>query len=397
MAVAAILTLAAARATLDRRVADLAPGSQNVDVRRDERGNDTTSPPSFADVAAAANPAVVHVSGTRKVVVSLPPEQGLLPDSPEKMPDSGPAANARSVREHVDASGFAIRDDGTIVTSRAAVADAEEVTVRFPSDPTPYKAKVIANDEPTDLAIIKVGNHHGVRTLSFGDAASTRVGDWVLAVGNPYGLSQTVTAGIVSARNPEVGQAYDDFLQVNALINPGDAGGPLLNLRGEVVGINASTLRNLAGNSGIAFALSSDSAKRVISELETRGKVVRGWLGISVQSLTEDLASSLGLSELLGALVSEVNSGSPAADAGIKRGDLIVGFRGSDIRSPVELRRRVEVTDIGQRTEVRVLRAGKKQTMTVTVTEMPEPSEGPGSSNPSLLQVRATDTMTSTR
>jgi serine protease Do len=211
----------------------------------------------------------------------------------------------------------------------------------------------------------------------------------VLAVGNPFGLGQTVTAGIVSARDPAVGRAFDDFLQVNALINPGDAGGPLLNLRGEVVGVNVATLSNLGGSAGIAFALSSDSAKRVVEQLETRGKVIRGWLGVSVQPLTDELAGALRLSEPLGALVSDVVPTGPAAKAGIQQGDVIVAYRGEEVMSPTELPRRVAATDVDSAVEIRVLRSGETKTISATVAEMPQTAQGEGSSpqNRSILQL----------
>ncbi|MGH7896946.1 MAG: S1C family serine protease, partial [Candidatus Binatia bacterium] len=321
-----------------------------------ENGERARTAPSFADVAAAANPAVVNVSGIRRA--SLLPPDGRLRGAPGEEGNSmnlfRPPADVPVLRKRVQASGFAIRDDGTIVTSRGAVAEAGEVAVRFQSDPHRYKAEVIASDAPTDVAVLRVADRPKVPVLAFGEAEKTRVGDWVLAVGNPFGLNQTVTAGIVSARDAAVGPAFDDFLQVNALINPGDAGGPLLNLDGEVVGINGAALRNAGAAAGIAFALSSDSAKRVIEQLETRGKVVRGWLGVSVQAISEDLAGSLGLADPVGALVADVVPGGPAANAGLQRGDVIVAYRGEAVTSPTELPRRVAATDVEREVEIRV-------------------------------------------
>jgi serine protease Do len=240
------------------------------------------------------------------------------------------------------------------------------------------------------VAIVKVNDHSALPSLEFGEAEKTRVGDWVLAVGNPFGLSQTVTAGIVSAHDLQVDAVYEDFLQVNAMINPGDAGGPLLNLQGQVVGINTAMLRDQTGNAGIAFALSSDSAKRVIEQLEKEGKVVRGWLGLSVEPLTEDLAASLDLSEPLGALVSDVVASGPAAQAGIQRGDVIVTYRGTEVALATDLPRRVAATDVGTRVAIRVIRGGKPQELVATVVEMPQSAEkqtaSPQQQNRGVLQ-----------
>ena len=336
--------------------------------------------PSFATVAASAGPAVVNVTAKQKVPLppSLAPSPGLPEggeggeeDLPESLDPGALVTQRRST-----GTGFLVRGDGTIVTSSDVVHDAQEVTVRFAKDPKQHSARVIGVDPPTSLALLKVSDVGDAPSLSFAAPGKTRVGDWVLGIGNPFGLDQTLTAGIVSATRP-AGPVSADFLQVNASMNPGDSGGPLLNLDGEVVGINSAVFREGESNVGIAFALSGEAGAPVVEQLATRGRVVRPWLGVTVQEVTPDLARSLDFRETAGALVSDVQAGSPADKAGVKRGDVIVAFAGEAVRSLGDLTRRVATSNVGTRADLEVLRAAaSRQKLPVTLEEMSKPPKG---------------------
>ncbi|HSD11489.1 MAG TPA: trypsin-like peptidase domain-containing protein [Candidatus Binatia bacterium] len=335
---------------------------------------------SFAAAAAAAKPAVVNVVAKRKI--AAPPSLGLSPGEGEDedssgAPDEPSAPSSKPVLERKSlGSGFAIRGDGTIVTSRRAVEDAEQVTVRFANDPNPHVARVLGTDAATDLAVLKVSDAGTTPSLSFAEPGTTQAGDWVVAIGNPFGLEQTLTAGIVSATDRAVSNPpYEDFLQVNASLNPGDSGGPLLNVAGEVVGINSAVFRESGAGVGIAFALAGDAGRRLIDQLEANGRVIRPWLGVTVQDLNPDLAKALGLAMSTGPVVSEVQPGGPAAQGGIERGDVIVAYGPDEMRSARDLPRRVGGTPVGSRVEIRVVRDGRPRTLTAKLAEMPEHPE----------------------
>jgi serine protease Do len=235
------------------------------------------------------------------------------------------------------------------------------------SDGKEYDAKVIGKDAKTDIALIKVNVRSSLPVAALGDSDKLEVGDWVMAIGNPYGLDHTVTAGIVSAKGRVIGQGpYDDFIQTDASINPGNSGGPLFNLRGEVVGINTAII---SGGQGIGFAIPVNMAKALLPQLKTSGKVVRGWLGVVIQKVTPDLAKSLGLKVLEGALVSDVIEDSPAAKSGIKRGDVIVSFDGKPIKEIDQLPRIVAATPVGKKAKVGLIREGSSVEVDVTITE----------------------------
>jgi serine protease Do len=335
--------------------------------------------PSFAAIAAAAETAVVNISTTQTVKNEGPGPMGPGPfggnDPFEEffrrfMPQMPKSYKARSL-----GSGFLVDSDGTIVTNNHVVEHADEILVKLSAaGDHRYKAKVLGNDPKTDLAVIKIDPEGATfPTLQLGDSDAMRVGDWVVAIGNPFGLEQTVTAGIVSAKGRVIGQGpYDDFIQTDASINPGNSGGPLLNLRGEVIGINSSIFSQSGGNLGIGFAIPSNLAKSVVAQLKTKGKVVRGWLGVMIQDVTEDLAKSFKLAEPHGALVSGVREDGPAAKGGIERGDIIVEYDGQKVGSSHELPALVAATAIGKEVEVKVLRDAKEKTLRVKVGEMPK-------------------------
>ncbi|HEY9073400.1 MAG TPA: DegQ family serine endoprotease [Desulfobaccales bacterium] len=267
-------------------------------------------------------------------------------------------------------SGFIIDPTGYIITNNHVVEGADKITVKLIGGKD-YKATIKGRDPKTDLALLHIPNAPpNLPFLKLGDSDAVRVGDWVMAVGNPFGLSHTVTQGIISAKGRVIGAGpYDNFLQTDASINPGNSGGPLLNLKGEVVGINTAII---AGGTGIGFATPSDMAKVVIPQLKEKGRVIRGMIGVQVQVVTPELAKSFGMTEPKGALVAEVNPGSPAEKAGIKRGDIITDFNGHPIHEMNELPRLVADTAPGTKSAIKALRNGKEMTFNVTITELKE-------------------------
>jgi serine protease Do len=264
-------------------------------------------------------------------------------------------------------SGFIVSPDGYILTNNHVVEKADEVTVTL-LDKEEFKAKVVGTDPKIDIALIKIDAKKKLTYVTLGDSDKLEVGEWVVAIGNPFGLGHTVTAGIVSAKGRIIGSGpYDDFIQTDASINPGNSGGPLFNLKGEVVGINTAIVQ---GGQGIGFATPIQLAKSVLDQLRDKGKVTRGWLGVYIQRLTPEVAENLGISGRRGALVSDVTSGGPAEKAGIRSGDVIVAFNGKEIKDEHDLPQAVASTTPGKTVEVRLLREGKEMTVAVTITEM---------------------------
>jgi serine protease Do len=329
--------------------------------------------PSFATLASQASPSVVYIKVT---AIEKTMEEGFGPNpfgpgGPPFFgrPPFGPP-QGRGRRQQGSGSGFIIRKDGIIITNNHVVEDAKEITVTL-TDKTEYKAKVLGRDPKTDLAVIKIDPKGNLPVANLGNSDSLQVGDWVMAIGNPFGLSNTVTAGIVSAKGRSIGSGpYDDFIQTDASINPGNSGGPLFNEQGEVVGINSAIFSQNGGNIGIGFAIPINLAKKLVPELEEHGSVTRGWLGVAIQKVTPELASSLGLSESRGALVADVTGGSPAAKGGIERGDVIVGFNGKKVDESSALPKIVAETAVGKTVPIEVIRNGKTKTVEVTVTRM---------------------------
>ncbi|HUH66609.1 MAG TPA: DegQ family serine endoprotease [Syntrophales bacterium] len=327
-------------------------------------------PQSFAELAKKVTPAVVNISTTTTVKVPgnpfrqfFGPRGGPFGDFFGEMPD-------REMKQRSLGSGIIVDKDGYIVTNNHVVAGTGEIKVKL-SDGREYTAKVIGKDPKTDLALIKISSlFKDLPMLALGDSDKMQVGDWVLAIGNPFGLEHTVTQGIISASGRVIGSGpYDNFLQTDAPINPGNSGGPLVNLKGEVIGINTAII---AAGQGIGFAIPSNTAKVVVSQLREKGKVVRGWLGVSIQVVTPDLARSFGLKEARGALIANVIKGSPAEKAGIKQGDVILSFDGKDIKSSNDLPWIVAETPVGKTVDVNLMRQGKEMDVKVTIAEMTE-------------------------
>ncbi|MBI4228662.1 MAG: Do family serine endopeptidase, partial [Deltaproteobacteria bacterium] len=266
-------------------------------------------------------------------------------------------------------SGFIISEDGYIITNNHVVEKADDVKVILENGES-YKANVIGKDPKTDLALLKVEPKRKLDAVTLGTSSTLDIGDWVVAIGNPFGLGHTVTAGIISAKGRSLGLgAYDDFIQTDAAINPGNSGGPLFNLNGEVVGVNTAII---AGGQGIGFAIPVDMARNVVEQLQNKGKVVRGWLGVLVQQITPEIAESLNLSEPEGALVSDVTPGGPADKAGIKRGDVIVAFDGNKIGDMPDLPKNVAINKPGTESKITFIRNGKEKTVRLTLGELPE-------------------------
>lgn len=269
-------------------------------------------------------------------------------------------------------SGFIISEDGYIVTNNHVIGEADKITVRL-SDEEEYQATVIGSDQRTDLALIKIEPSSPLTAIPLGDSEALQVGDWVMAIGNPFGLEQTVTVGIVSAKGRVIGAGpYDDFIQTDASINPGNSGGPLLNLRGEVVGINSAIFSRGGGNIGIGFAIPIGQARSIIAQLRESGKVTRGWLGVMIQPVTKELADSFGLKEPKGALIAEVTEGGPAQRSGLERGDVITAFNGQTINDSRDLPALVANARVGSEAEVKLLRGGQEKDVSVKLGELPE-------------------------
>src|SRR6185437_2794072 len=348
--------------------------------------------PSFAPLVKKVLPAVVNISVTEKA--NAPdeedqmdgdqngPQQG-FPPSPfdeflrkffeqqgQGMPGmpSQPLPHAQRIAL---GSGFIIDPAGYIVTNNHVVNDADKVSVIF-QDGTKHPAKVLGRDPKTDLALLKINVNHPLPYVSWGESNALQVGDWVLAVGNPFGLGGTVSSGIISARGRDIHSGpYDDYLQLDAAINRGNSGGPTFNLQGQVIGINTAIYSPNGGSVGIGFAIPSSLAKPVIEQLREHGKVERGWLGVQIQNVTPELAKGLSLPKAEGALVAAVEKDSPAAKAGLKQGDVILSFNGNEIKKLRDLSRFVAATAPGSTSNMVVWRNGERMTLPVTVGEAP--------------------------
>ena len=352
------------------------------------------APESFADLAADLQPAVVNISSTQAAQQRAdrggPDMPAFPPGSPfeqffrDFMDRNRPGPQGRrgppgqngpqgSGRATSLGSGFIIDPAGYIVTNNHVIEGADEITVTL-TDNTILKAKLVGKDERADLALLKVEADHPLTAVPFGDSDSARVGDWVLAIGNPFGLGGSVTAGIVSARGRDIHQGpYDDFIQTDAAINRGNSGGPLFNMAGQVIGINTAIYSPSGGGSvGIGFSVPANLAKTVVAQLREYGHARRGWLGVSIQQVTPDIAESLGLKEPRGALVGRVNEGGPADAAGIKGGDVVLKFNGQDVKEMRILPRIVAETAVGKAVPVVLWRGGKEVTVQAAVGELPD-------------------------
>ncbi|QPH56227.1 DegQ family serine endoprotease [Pontivivens ytuae] len=346
-------------------------------------------PDSFAELAEQLSPSVVNITTSQTVTEQNP---GLSPMIPEGSPFEDffrdfmerQPGQPRQRRATALGSGFVISADGYIVTNNHVIEQADEILVEF-LDGGELEAEIIGTDPRTDIALLKVEPNDALEYVEFGDSDLARVGDWVLAIGNPLGQGFSVSAGIVSARNRELSGSYDDFIQTDAAINRGNSGGPLFNMDGEVIGVNTAILSPNGGSIGIGFSMSSAVVTGVVDQLREFGETRRGWLGVRIQPVDEGVAEALGLEEARGALVADVPPG-PAADAGIEAGDVILTFDGTEIGEMRELPRVVADTAVGKSVRVVVFREGRTRTLNVSVGRLEDTSvveasmtdEGPG-------------------
>jgi serine protease Do len=342
-------------------------------------------PIGFADIVEKVKPAVISV----RVKIDRPSEPNLSEDDLPFPPGSPferffkrfgmPGTPKGHEMITGQGSGFFISRDGYAVTNNHVVQNAENVQVTT-DDGKSYSAKVIGTDSRTDLALIKVeGDNFPFVKLADN---SPRVGDWVLAVGNPFGLGGTVTAGIVSARGRDIGAGpYDDFVQIDAPVNKGNSGGPTFDVDGNVIGVNTAIFSPSGGSVGIAFAIPADTVKSVISQLRDKGSVTRGWIGVQIQTVTPDIADSLGLKQTTGALVSEPQKDSPAAKAGIASGDVITSVNGTPVHDPRELARKIGTMSPGTAVKLDVIHSGQSKTVTLTLGTLPNEKQASNDQN----------------
>ncbi|GAK60924.1 protease Do [Candidatus Vecturithrix granuli] len=327
---------------------------------------------TFRDVAKAVSPAVVYISTEQTMQMSEQYQQFF---NDEFFRRFFGVPEQREYKQHALGSGFIVEPDGYILTNNHVVEHADKIRVTLP-DKREFDAKVVGTDPKSDVAVIKIDGKD-LPVAPLGDSAAAAVGDWVLAIGTPFGLSQTVTAGIISAEGrANIGIVdYEDFIQTDAAINPGNSGGPLVNINGEVIGINTAIFSQSGGYQGIGFAIPINMAKHIMQSLMTHGKVVRGWLGVMIQPLTPEIAKSFGLKEATGALVGDVTKDSPADKAGIKRGDVIIALNGQAVDTPTTLRNLVAQTEIQKSVPVTIIRNGAEQTLQVSIGEQPASSQ----------------------
>ncbi|HQR51438.1 MAG TPA: DegQ family serine endoprotease [Methylophilaceae bacterium] len=354
--------------------------------------------PDFTELYEKQGPAVVNISTTQTVHGGGP---GMMPfpNVPEDDPFyeffrrfSPPGGQGQQDYQTQSlGSGFIISNDGYILTNAHVVKDAEEVIVKL-ADKREFKARIVGIDRRSDVSLLKI-DATGLPKVTLGDPGQLKVGEWVVAIGSPFGLENTVTAGIVSAKGRALPQEnYVPFIQTDVAINPGNSGGPLFNLKGEVVGINSQIYSRSGGYMGLSFAIPIDVAMDVQNQLKAGGKVARGWLGISIQEITKELAESFGMKNTNGALVAGVEKGSPAEKAGLEAGDVILKFDGKVITSSSDLPRVVGATKPGKDATIEILRRGSSKNVSVTVGELPsddkeeaQPSRGPAKAEPNRI------------
>jgi serine protease Do len=333
--------------------------------------------PGFAPLVAKVKPAVVQIATVSRPEANMEESdsQGQMPDMQGPMGDmmrryfnqQGGGNRMQMPEQHAQGSGFIIDPAGYIVTNNHVVDGARDVSVTL-TDGAKYKARVIGRDAKTDLALLKVDAGHALPYVAFGDSDKELEGDWVIAVGNPYGLGGTVTAGIVSAHGRNINSGpYDDFMQIDAPINPGNSGGPLFNQTGQVVGIDTAIYSPTGGSVGIGFAIPSNVASNIVTQLRDHGAVARGWLGIAMQPMTASLARATGLVNADGVLVNSVTEGSPAARANLQQGDVITAFNGKPIKDARDLAMAVAGTPSGKSADVTVWRDGHSRSISVTI------------------------------
>ena len=338
-------------------------------------------PASFTDVAMAVSPAVVNIRAERIIKGGGP----VLRHFQNPFGKEDPFHNfferffgdvpRRDFKQRSLGSGFFIDKEGYIVTNNHVIENADKIKVKS-KDGKEYSAEIVGRDAKTDIALIKVKSRRDFRAVKWGDSDALKVGEWVVAIGSPFGLEHTVTAGIVSAKGRVIGSGpYDDFIQTDASINPGNSGGPLINMKGEVIGINTAIVSRSGGNVGIGFAIPINLARGIIEQLKASGTVTRGWLGVSIQSLTPELGEYYGVKDGKGALVGEVFEGDPADKAGIKPKDVVIEVDGDKIEDSRDLSQKIAEIRVGEQITIKVVRGGKEHTFRVEIDKRTEGKE----------------------
>jgi serine protease Do len=337
-------------------------------------------PEGIADVAERVIDAVVNISTSQTVEAKAGPDnRGAIPQLPPGSPfeeffddffknrRGGKGGDLQPRKTNSLGSGFIIDSAGIVVTNNHVIADADEINVIM-NDSTKIRAEIVGIDKKTDLAVLKFKPPRALTAVKFGDSDKLRLGDWVVAIGNPFSLGGTVTAGIVSAKNRDISSGpYDSYIQTDAAINRGNSGGPLFNLDGEVIGVNTLIISPSGGSIGIGFAVPSKTVAGVVSQLQQFGELRRGWLGVRIQTVTDEIAESLNIKPARGALVAGVEEKGPAKPAGIEPGDVVVQFDGKDIKEPKDLSRVVADTAVGKEVDVVIIRKGQEETHKVTL------------------------------
>ncbi|MCB1721337.1 MAG: DegQ family serine endoprotease [Rhodospirillales bacterium] len=353
----------------------------SMPIKANARTLNQDGPGSFADIVDDLLPAVVNISSTQKM--DMPEDMPDLPQFPEGSPFQDFFEEFMERRHGMPSmpqaslgSGFVIdAENGYIITNNHVVKDAEEIRVTFQDDET-LPAELIGTDEKTDLAVLKIDTKKKLTAVKFGNSDVLRVGDWIVAIGNPFGLGGTVTAGIISARQRDINAGpYDDFIQTDASINRGNSGGPMFDLKGEVIGINTAIFSPSGGSVGIGFAIPSALAKPVINQIIQYGRTRRGWLGVRIQQVTDEIAESLGVEKATGALIASITPGGPAEKAGLKAGDIILEFNSQKVSEMRELPRLVAEAKIDAPATITYWRDNKKATAKVTVGELEKAEE----------------------
>src|SRR6516165_4124289 len=375
--------------------ANLAPGTTRSSLPGIAFAQNMQRPVGFADIVEKVKPAVISVRVKVDAGAKMMGFEGNSPFPPNSQmerffrhfglpegafPDEQQQRAPRNRLVTGQGSGFFITADGYAVTNNHVVDKAD--TVEFTTDEgKTYSAKVIGTDSRTDLALIKVEGHSDFPHVVFADHAP-RIGDWVLAVGNPFGLGGTVTAGIVSARGRDIGAGpYDDFIQIDAPVNKGNSGGPTFDVDGAVIGVNTAIFSPSGGSVGIAFAIPADTVKSVVAQLRDKGTVTRGWIGVQIQTVTPDIADSMGLKQATGALVSEPQKDSPAAKAGIASGDVITSLNGTPVHDPRELARKIGTMSPGTTVKLDIIHSGQNKTVTLTLGTLPNEKQASNDEN----------------
>lgn len=340
------------------------------------------APDGFADLAERLSPAVVNISAAQR----LNGEDG-LPEFPEGSPlerFNDIFGNAPQIANSLG-SGFIIDSAGIVVTNNHVIDGADDVEVSLP-DGRVFPAEVIGVDPVTDLAVLRMDVDEAMPSVSFGDSDSARVGDWVIAIGNPFGLGGTLTAGVVSARGRDAGGQYDDYIQTDVAINTGNSGGPLFDMDGNVIGVNTLILSPTGASVGISLSIPSNIATRVVDQLVEYGETRRGWLGVSVQAVTAEMAEASGLETPYGAIISRIEDGGPADAAGFRLGDLVTSFGGERVRNSRTFPRMVAETEIGAEVEIEIIRRDRPVTLTATVGELERDGDGENQNVRMVLQ-----------